>query len=185
MAEAKQRKKEPTLVLLNVVRRQRTRLKRMQAPGRHRFKQYVGDVRLVRNRPRPVRRSFVEKHLEQLKAMEAEGTVEVRTESGQLVDLNTMKSAAPPAPKPQPKPQMDSVANDKPMGSPKPVYEEGKGINEPVDPPALATEGIPEGFAPTPELPPEPEPKEPEPEVPEPAPSAPRKRSKKRGSRKS
>lgn len=148
MPEAQQKKKEPVLVLHNTVRRRHTRLKRMQAAGRHRFKQFVGDVRVTRNRPRPVRQSFVEKHLEQLKMMVEEGTMEVRTESGQLVDLETMKAAPPPPPKPQPKPPQDTAANDKPAGSPKPVYEEGKGVDEPVEAPALANDELPEGEEP-------------------------------------
>ncbi len=153
MAEAKQKKKEPTLVLHNTVRRRHTRLKRMQAAGRHRFKQFVGDVRVTRNRSRPVKQSFIEKNLEQLKAMELAGTMEVRTLGGQLVDLSTMKSAAPPPPKPQPKPPADTVADDKNQGLPHRVYPEGRGIDESVESPALATEGIPEGNDPEPSAP--------------------------------
>ena len=167
MPEAKQ--VEPVLVLHNTVRRQHTRLKRAQSPTRHRFKQYVGGaIRVTRNRPRPVRQSFVEKHLVQLKDMFEAGLMEVRTRGGQLVDLNTMKAASPPKPKPQPNRRLDSAADDKPMGSPKPMYEEGKGLTEPVEAPSLARGDIPEGH---------------DPEPPEPAPSGsgPRKRGKKRG----
>lgn len=148
MTEAQQKKTEPTLVLHNTVRRRHTRLKRMQAAGRHRFKQFVGDVRVNRNRPRPVRQSFVEEHLEQLKAMVEDGTMEVRTVGGELVDLNTMKAAAPVATKPQPKPRMDSIANDKQVGKPIPVYTEGKGIVEDAPVPDLASDTIPEGVEP-------------------------------------
>lgn len=173
MAEAK---KEVTFVLHNTVRRRHTRLKRMQAASRHRFKQYVaGAVRVTRNRPRPVKQSFIEKHLEELKAKEKAGLMEVRTPGGQLVDLNTMTAAPPPAPKPLPHPPMDSAANDEPMGAPMPIYREGKGVDEPVEPPALANDDIPEGI-------------EPESPAPEPTPSGRgyrrKKAAKKRSSRK-
>lgn len=143
MPEAKQ-----VFYLHNVVRRRHTRLKRMQSVGRHRFKQYVGDVRVTRNRPRPVLQSFIEKHLEELKKMQEEGVMEVKTASGQLIDLNTLSAAPAPAPKPQPKPPMDTAANDKNQGSPKPHYPEGKGVDEVVDPPSVTTDGLPEGVEP-------------------------------------
>ena len=71
---------------------------------------------------------------------------------------------------------MDTAATDKNQGSPVPIYPEGKGLDEPMEPPALATEGLPEGH--------EPEPPEPEPE---PSDQGARKKrtSKKRGYKKS
>jgi hypothetical protein len=168
MAEAAKKETETVFFLHNVVRRQHTRLKRMQAAGRHRFKQYVGDVRLTRNRPRPVKESFVLDHLEQLKAMYEEGTVEVRNATGQLVDLETMKAAPLLPVKPQPHPPLDSAANDDNQGVPVPVYQEGKGHTEEAKVPSLALEDIPEGFDPEEEAPEEvaeaelmPEPEEP------------------------
>ena len=141
---------EKVYVIHNVVRRQHTRLKRQLAAGRHRFNQMVGggDLRIPRGRSRPVGKSFIEKHLKELKEKIEAGMLEVKTPGGQLINLSTMKVAAPSPPKPMPDPPTDTAADDKNQGSPKPVYFEGKGISEDVKSPTLASEGIPEGTNP-------------------------------------
>lgn len=146
--QPEEKKPERTFLLLNVVRRRHTKMKRRLTPGRQRFKQYVGDLRLCRNRPRAVGETFIHKNLRQIKEMEKAGIIEVHNRSGQLVDLNTMKAEPPPPPKPQPNPPVDSAANDRPAGSPVPHFEGGKGVDEKAQAPSLASAEIPEGIDP-------------------------------------
>lgn len=165
-----------TYVIHSMVRRVQTRTKRAMSPKRHRFVQRLGGglVTLRRGRSVTVGQKMFDTLLPELKRLWKEGILEVRARGGAFIDLDTMKVAAPATAKPMPAPPADTAADDKNQGSPKPVYQEGKGVAEDVDPPALAGEGIPEGTAP-------------EAQAPEAEPSGSgrkKKTSKKRGTRK-
>lgn len=140
---------EEVYVLHSMVRRQSTRTQRSVAPKRHRFVQRIGGgeitVRRGKNRGTKVTKALLEKYLEDIKQRVDEGQIEVRTLAGQVVDLSTMK-AAPVAPS---KPLPDPVLAVEELGtSHVPVYEEGKGMMEEVEPPSTMDDELPEGELP-------------------------------------
>ena len=137
-------------VIHSGVRKRHTRGLRMaRAAGtRPKFVQKLGggDIVVRRSRPVAVAESVLNTHLEEIKIKQSMGLVEVRTMSGELVDLNTMKTAAPKVAPPKPKPSDKSVAADKPgPAEPKRMYPEGRGITESVDAPAVTQDALPDG----------------------------------------
>jgi hypothetical protein len=69
-------------------------------------------------------------HLEELRAKQKAHVLEVRTEDGRLVDLDTLVAEAP-APLPmEPHPVLDSVANDIPTGIQFPKYQGDQVLNK-------------------------------------------------------
>ena len=109
-------------VLHSTVRKVQTRTKRALAPKRHRFVQRIGggDITLRRGRPVTVTEEVFLRHFEDIVVREDEGKSEVRTVTGELVDLSTLKAAPPAKSKPQPEKKLDTVADDKPTGRPSP-----------------------------------------------------------------
>lgn len=84
----------------------------------------TGD-RVLRARPRVVYRHQLEQHIEQYRALVANGSLEIRTMDGGLVDLTTF-TATPTLPhQPPPKERIDTLANDTPIGIPMPQFVEG------------------------------------------------------------
>lgn len=119
------------------VRKVHTRLQRKKAAGRHRFVQRLagGDIVVRRVRPATITGTQLRQHLAEFKRARDEGRAEVRTPTGQLVDLDTLKPVAGlPAAPPKPEPPLDSAANDKTfpagVGEHRPKYPEGKGQAE-------------------------------------------------------
>mgnify|MGYP000588513635 CR=1 FL=1 len=105
-------------VLHSGIRKLRTRSLRRHNPmtARSRFVQKLGGGAILVRRARPARVTgeVLARHLEEIKAQVAKGALEVRTLTGQLVDLVTFKSAELPVTKPQPEPPVDSLADDHP-----------------------------------------------------------------------
>ena len=120
------------------VRKRHTKLKRRNTPGRPDFVQRLagGDVVVRRNRAATITESKLKAHLREFEQAYNEGRIEVRTPTGLLVDLKSLKvvETLQPAP-PQAEPPLDSAQNDKPAGEPKPMYREGKALSEEVAPP--------------------------------------------------
>ncbi len=159
-------------VIHSGVRKRHTRHLRMQSAiaNRAKFVQKVGggDILVRRSRPATVTDEKLMQHLDEIKAKAKQGLLEVRTTTGQLVDLETMKVVGPAtsATKPVAHPPMDSVARDKQIGTHVRAYPEGRAHNESVEKPTLLKERMPEGEEPSPtepapaamEFEPEPEP---------------------------
>lgn len=128
------------------VRRVHTRLKRMKAAGRQRFVQRFagGDIVVRRVRPATITESQLRAHLPELKRAYEEGRAEVRTVTGDPVDLNTLKPlVAKKVSPPKPAPPLDSAAADKQfpggVGEKMPIFEGGKAIDEEMESPSVAT----------------------------------------------
>jgi hypothetical protein len=119
------------------VRKRHTALKRRLAPVNAALVQHIGGLVVRRARPVPVTHAKVMQILDQLKAAEAEGRLELRTPDGRLVDLNTLAPAAPPVAPPAPNFLPDSAARDLPAGQNMPLYQEGTGIMQETEAPAL------------------------------------------------
>jgi hypothetical protein len=122
------------------VRKRHNKLLRRKTPGRADFVQRLvgGDVIVRRNRPATITESKLKAHLPEFERAFAEGRVEVRTPTGLLVDLNTLKVAETlPAPAAQPHPPLDSVKDDKNagVGEKMPIFKDGVAFDEDVKPP--------------------------------------------------
>lgn len=128
------------------VRKVHTRATRRKTPGRARFVQRLlgGAVIVRRVRPATITKTQLLDNLEEFKVANKEGRIEVKTVTGELIDLETMtpieKAPAPP----KPHPPLDSIANDKTfehgVGRHMPKYPDGKGIAE--DASLLAPKGL-------------------------------------------
>lgn len=154
--EEVQEESKPTFYAIHsLVRRQKTKLTRTTAPKRHRFMLHIGggDIKVRRGKHRPtvIREGLFMRHLRDIKEKADAGMIEVRTPTGQLVDLDTFEVAPLPPPKPTPDPPVDTAADDKPAGEPQRVYPEGRAIDEEPETPALADATLPEGEEPPPE----------------------------------
>jgi len=124
------------------VRKRHTKLKRRNTPGRPDFVQRLagGDVIVRRNRAATITESKLKAHLREFEQAYNEGRIEVRTSTGLLVDLKSLKvveKLQPPPPLAEP--PLDSAKNDKPAGEKMPMYREGKAMSEEVAPPPKPT----------------------------------------------
>jgi hypothetical protein len=121
------------------VRKRHTKLKRRKTPGRPDFVQRLagGDVVVRRNRAATITESKLKAHLPEFERAYNEGRIEVKTPTGQLVDLKTLAVVEKlPAPPPQPHPPLDSAARDtQGVGEKMPVYQDGKALDETAEPP--------------------------------------------------
>lgn len=136
---------EQVYLVHSAVRKLSTRLKRVTAPTRHKFVQRLAGGTIIVRRVRPARitEEVLNKNLEELKQAVDEGRIEVRTMTGQVVDLNTLKASPLPATKPLP----DPVKAEKPPPSINmPLYPEGKGQLEEVVAPMATEPDVPEGL---------------------------------------
>ena len=118
----------------SLVRSVRNRRQRMANPGKLRFKQYIMDnsARLVRRRPLTITSTQLEKHLEEFRKKSAAGALEVQTVDGRVLDLTTMRAAAPKPSAPVPHPRPDSVEFDAPSGRPMSTYTDGPPPGDPA-----------------------------------------------------
>jgi hypothetical protein len=118
----------------SLVRSIRNRRQRTVNPGKLRFKQYVmnNSARLVRKRPLTITSRQLEKHLEEFQKKAAAGALEVRSIDGRVLDLSTMKLAAPAPAVVQPHPRPDSVEHDKPAGRPMSAFQDGPPPGDPA-----------------------------------------------------
>jgi hypothetical protein len=120
------------------VRKVHTRNQRMRASGPQRFVQRLlgGAIVVRRARSATITERQLLDNLGELKQAYEEGRIEIRTVTGSLVDLDTLKAAPLPPVVPQPHPPLDSVARDKQnVGEKKRVYIEGKAADETAIPP--------------------------------------------------
>lgn len=113
-----------TYAIHSTVRGQQSRTQRAAQPSHHRLKQYIGDKqqRLLRGRPIRLGEDEFMRCLADIKAKAAQGILEVRTESGQLVNLDTLEPSAPAPVPPLPNPPLDSIKNDAPWGQEVPAF---------------------------------------------------------------
>lgn len=102
-------------VICNTSRARHTRAARAGLPQNPRMKQYVGSMqqRLVRGQPLLVSEDMVKANLEELRAKQAAHILELRTQDGRLVDLQTMEPMPLAPTPPLPHPPLDSVRNDR------------------------------------------------------------------------
>lgn len=128
------------------VRKRHNKLLRRKAPGRADFVQRLigGDVVVRRNRPATITESKLKAHLPEFQRAYDEGRIEVRTPTGQLVDLKTLSVVEKlPAAPPKPQPPLDSAANDKTfpdgVGEDIPSMEGGKALGEDLPSPGVAS----------------------------------------------
>jgi hypothetical protein len=106
-----------------------------------------GDIVVRRARPATITESQLKAHLPELKRAYSEGRIDVRTVTGDLIDLETMKVASRQPSPPQPKPPLDSAADDKQgVGEKMPPYKGAKAVDEPAESPKVMS--IPEGGEP-------------------------------------
>lgn len=106
------------LVIHNMAHHPKTRHIRASAPVHPRHKQFILKTqrRLIPNRPITVNEDELIDNFEQLQSLEAQGIIEVRTTSGELVVLKT-RSIIPGTPEsPRPRFRLDSAQNDPPRG---------------------------------------------------------------------
>jgi len=98
----------------STVMSRRTRALRHRTPGKNRWVQHVcgGTVLVRRARPASISEDLLLDHIEELQRLNKEGRIEVRTPSGQLVDLQTLEAAPPPKPPRKPERRRDSIADD-------------------------------------------------------------------------
>lgn len=103
-------------VVHNTVRARHTRSLRVLAAQHPRQRVHVGDsqMRVVRGRPLYITEEQLRRYQAELQDKAHQGVLEVRTASGQLVDLATLKVAPPPVAPPIPHVRLDSIANDDP-----------------------------------------------------------------------
>lgn len=100
----------------STVRDVSNRTQRAAAPGRMRFKNYLGGgmLRLIRKRPTIVTKDVVVKLRAELIEKEKQGILKVALPDGRRIDLETLKPIDPKAPPvPKPAPPLDSAARDK------------------------------------------------------------------------
>lgn len=99
----------------NTSRAVHTRFIRTISPGKAKMKQHVGggELRILRSRPLVVSEEVLARHLEEIKAKQKVGALEVRTLDGRLVNLEDMSVGAGEPKVATPVPQMDSAKNDK------------------------------------------------------------------------
>jgi predicted flap endonuclease-1-like 5' DNA nuclease len=82
-AETKKPEPPPPLFkITNIVRRQRSRVRRVVAPGKRRFKQYVCGRRLLRNQSISVSPEEMEKYKDRLYEQVREGAIEITAPDG-------------------------------------------------------------------------------------------------------
>lgn len=79
----------PVYYVENTVRRVGTRLHRMKAPTRHRFKLFIGGQRLLRNRKMPLTAAQMEMYGDQVNAMVLAGQVALYTPEGVRITSTT------------------------------------------------------------------------------------------------
>jgi hypothetical protein len=115
-----------TYKIHSMVRSVHTRLQRQQAAKHHRFVTRLagGAITVRRARPATVTEAQLKRHLGAVQQAVREGKVQVRTPTGQVVDIFGdkfhLESETPAVSPPKPSPPQDSVANDK-------TYEAGVG----------------------------------------------------------
>lgn len=138
------------LVLHSGVRKRHTRAKRMRSTMAYRakFVQKIGggDIVVRRNRPCRLLEEQFNKHFDEIAEKVEAGLLEVRTPTGELVDIHTLKVVQPrraSAPKPDP-----VKTEHMPVGRPIPATPEGTAQTEPIDPPKVTQPSIPEGEEP-------------------------------------
>lgn len=137
----------PTLYMIhNTVRARHNRTQRAAAAQHGRFKHHIGEAqqRLVRGRPLVFTEKQVGDNIEELRAKQAAGILDVRTPDGRWVDLETgLTSGAHPLPK-RPAFKLDSVADDTQIGQYMAPYLGDDGAQPQILPPgqkpALLTE---------------------------------------------
>lgn len=127
------------------VRKRHTKLVRRKTPGRADFVQRLigGDVVVRRNRPATITESKLKAHLPEFQRAYSEGRIEVRTTTGQLVDLATLEVVEKlPVALPKPQPPLDSAENDKTfsagVGENIPPMAGGKALGEDLPSPSTA-----------------------------------------------
>lgn len=128
----------------SVVHHPSTRTVRAQAPIHHRHKQFIlkAQRRLIPNRPIAVSHEELHENLDELRAKNAQGILEVRTPDGTLIDLATLelktKNADPPLP---------VVPDDSARFDPKHGEVNNRAPTLPTDPnPPAVAEGIAAGL---------------------------------------
>lgn len=111
----------------------RTRTVRARNATHAGLKQFIGgQYRLIRNRPLVLPKSEVDKYLDEIKAKQSAGMVEVRTPDGRLVDLETFEVEPPLPVAPKPHPPQDSIENDDAWGEDNPSVPEGKPVAQAI-----------------------------------------------------
>lgn len=89
--KAKKKKLLPTRYkITNVVRRVNTRVRRVVAPGRRRFKQFVCGKRLLRKQSILVTAEEMEKHKAQLFEQVREGAIQITAPDGSVLCVDTL-----------------------------------------------------------------------------------------------
>lgn len=102
----------------NVAHHPKTRLQRYQAPSHPRHKQFILKTqrRLIPNKPIEVSEKELFENIEELRSLHRRGIVEVKTKSGQVVDIHALKLEPKLPDPPKPKFRPDSAQNDPPRG---------------------------------------------------------------------
>jgi predicted flap endonuclease-1-like 5' DNA nuclease len=89
-AETKKSEPPPRFKITNVVRRVNTRVRRVVAPGKRRFKQYVCGRRLLRNQSTWVTPEEMEAYKERLYEQVREGAIEITAPDGTVLSVDTL-----------------------------------------------------------------------------------------------
>lgn len=79
----------PRFKVTNVVRRVNTRVRRVLAPGKRRFKQYVCGKRLLRKQSMWISEAELKAHEAALHAMVREGAIEITAPDGSVLGVDT------------------------------------------------------------------------------------------------
>lgn len=124
-----EQKKPRVFHLVNMTRSPHTRTRRASAPQHNRFVQRLvgGKFIIRRSRPTVISEKTLMEHLAIVKAVEAQGVLEVRTPAGQKVNLATFEVAPLSVAPPKPNFPLDSVVRDKPgPAQGLPLFEDGR-----------------------------------------------------------
>jgi hypothetical protein len=105
----------------NTAHHPKTRLIRAQAPVHPRHKQFIlkSQRRLIPNRPVEIEERELAANLEELRKLEKQGILEVRTKAGRLVNLHTFDVESDPAEAPKPNFPDQTLHNAPPRGKSK------------------------------------------------------------------
>lgn len=142
MADAAKKAAPAPFLIENVVRRQGTRLHRARSATRHRFKQFIGGKRILRNQKLPLQPNEFEANLKQIVEMLQGGVIAVHTPEGIRITtlpdgryvLTKKTGAVKVLGKAEVPTCLGGAAPLPPPPAPEPVKEEPEAFTVPVEP---------------------------------------------------
>ena len=139
--EERPMREERKFLICNSTRGRANRTLRAQQAKHHPLRQHLGGgkYRIIRGRPITLTESEVMTHIKEIREKVLSGALEIRTQDGRLVDVETGEPMTDlQKSMPLPNPPMDSIANDKQnVGQRMPQFAGGDTEGDTSDVPAL------------------------------------------------